>query len=162
MIMKIYYDKQAEQLFKLKLKQKKNALNEAVKIASEHIKIESMEEFNKGFFKYTTTNLKSKLGLSHISDHKLAQLTELPITRLQIIQNNFNRNSIDLNSKTPDFWIYANNEIQIETFKKLSMLCDQINVWKNVNSFHIEQAFNNKVMSSENVFIPNPNYIKSL
>ena len=67
-----------------------------------------------------------------------------------------------MNSKTPDFWIYASNEIQIETFKKLTMLCDQINVWKNVNAFHIEQAFNNKVMSSENVFIPNPNYIKSL
>jgi len=160
--MKIYYDKQAEQLFKLKLKQKKNTLNEAVKIASEFIKIESMEEFNKDFFKYTITNLKLKLGLPHINNNKLAELTELPITRLQILQTNFNRNKIDIEAQLPDFGIYATNEIQINTFKNLQLLCDQLNKWNPTNTFQIEIAFSNKIINSGSGFIPSYHYIKSL
>ena len=161
-IMKIYYDKQAEQLFKLKIKQKKNSLSQAVAMASKFIKIESMEEFTKDFFKYTTTNLKEKMGLPHISNNKLAELTELPVTKLQILQTNFKRNNIDLNSKEPDFWVYATNEAQIEAFKKLTMLCEQMNQWKPTNTFQVEIAFGNKIVDKGSGFFPSSIYIKSL
>jgi hypothetical protein len=160
--MKIDYNTPAESQYKQKRKQKINALNGAKSLCEKYFKIEDEKEFQKGFSKYAISILKKKIGLPYIDENKLFELTDFPITKLQIFEATFKRNTIDLLSPEPDFSIYATNDKQIETFKKLQSLCDNLNEWKPQNTFWIERALGGKIQNAGKGFKPNTYYIKSL
>lgn len=160
--MKIDYDKSSESQYRQKRKQKLNALNAALSLCEKYFKIEDEKEFQKSFSKYAISILKKKIGLPYIDENKLFELTEFPITKLRIFEASFKRNTIDLDSPEPDFTIYATNDKQIETFKKLQSLCDNLNEWKPQNTFWIERAFGGKIQNIGKGFKPNHHFIKSL
>lgn len=160
--MKIDYNTLAESQYKQKRKQKINALNGAKSLCEKYFKIEDEKEFQSSFSKYTISILKKAVGLPYIDENKLIELTDFPITKLRVFEANYKRNSIDLDSPEPDFSIYATNEKQIEAFKKLQSLCDNLNEWKPKNQFWIERGFGNKITISGDKFKPNSHYIKTL
>lgn len=160
--MKIDYNTLAESQYKQKRKQKINALNGAKSICEKYFKIEDEKEFQSSFSKYTISILKKSVGLPYIDENKLFELTDFPITKLRIFEDNYKRNSIDLDSPEPDFSIYATNEKQIEVFKKLQSLCENINEWNPRNTFWIERAFEGKIQNVGRGFKPNSSFIKNL
>lgn len=156
----IGYNNLTEQKDKLNIKRKKTILINAIKLSSEYVKIENEKEFEQSFSKYVVNQITINFGLKNPNIEKVIELTNIPYHKILRIENDYKR--IVIPQEQVDYNIYANTEKQIEAFKQLTVLCEELNKWNPKNTFWIEKGFNNKINHLRGKWIPSVTYIKSL
>jgi hypothetical protein len=156
----IGYNNLTEQKDKLNIKRKKTILNNAIKLCSEYVKIDNEKEFEQSFSKYVVNKITENFGLKNPNIEKIIELTNIPYHKILRIETEYKR--IIVPQEQVDYNIYATTEKQVDAFKRLTVLCEELNKWNPKNAFWIERGFNGKIDYSSGKWIPTVNYIKSL
>jgi len=119
-------------------------------------------KFFESFSKYVVNKATEKLGLKKPNLEKVIELTDIPYKQIKRLENDYKLVMNDLLNSPDDYNIYAETKEEIQLFKELQLLCEQLNKYKVKPSFQVLSAFKNRVTAKNDTWIPNHIYIKTI
>jgi len=155
----IGYNKTQEQRDKINVKAKSLILSKAITLCESHVPIKNLDSFKASFSKYVVNAITENFQLKEANLEKIIELTNIPYKQIKTIERNYK--AIHIDTMQPDYNIYAKNENEIKLFEELQLLCEQLNKYKAMPSFHVITALNNRIRIEEGRFIPNHYYIQN-
>ena len=158
--MLIGFDKVGSSTYDMRRAKKEMYLTQAIELCENLCEIESIDEFRKGFKRYTINAVMKASGLKNLDEDKFIQLFKIPHREIELLWQRYDEIKINLDEEKPNFELHTKTKEQEASFKQITNLCKELNNFEHPIPHNLPFLLRSAVkISEDNKWVVNPHYI---